>query len=217
MISSKYQTKQWRKNQNWYKGGKHTECEKYQIKLLKNIIKDRNSSFKISDSKISDIKKTHERINMENISIEKILYPFKKPNGFEYTENFDGKFSIDNNIFYINLKFICDKGGSQTRTLKNVYNFIKYQFEILKNNSKLYSKNNSKLYSKNNSKLYSKNNSKLFFINILDGDESFRNIDKFMYIQNKYARYKYKCFIGDMCDLNYWFNKIILLINLNNI
>ena len=35
--SSFYQTKDWRKNRNWYKNGKSNECEKYQINLIERI------------------------------------------------------------------------------------------------------------------------------------------------------------------------------------
>jgi hypothetical protein len=34
LISSKYQTKEWRLNQQWYINGKHNECEKYQIEYI---------------------------------------------------------------------------------------------------------------------------------------------------------------------------------------
>ena len=36
-ISSYYQTKNWRKNRDWYKNGKSNECEKYQILLINKI------------------------------------------------------------------------------------------------------------------------------------------------------------------------------------
>ncbi len=36
-------------------------------------------------------------------------------------KNFDGKIIKNNNIYYFNLKFICDTGGSQTRTLREIY------------------------------------------------------------------------------------------------
>ena len=48
----------------------------------------------------------------------------------EWSENFDGKIINRSNIFYFNLKFVCDCGGSQTRTLREVYHFIKYQIKL---------------------------------------------------------------------------------------
>ena len=54
--SSYYQTKIWRKNRKWYNNGKSNECEKYQINLIENIIKNK-------------IIKTNERINIETNDI----------------------------------------------------------------------------------------------------------------------------------------------------
>jgi len=77
MISSLKQTKEWRQSQKWYKGGRKNECEKYQIQQLKRV-------FDI------DIKKTNARINMESKKKQILRCPFKHPNGYEYSENFDG-------------------------------------------------------------------------------------------------------------------------------
>ena len=35
---------------------------------------------------------------------------------------------------YINFKMICDRGGSQTRSLREVYHFITTQLNYLKQN-----------------------------------------------------------------------------------
>lgn len=61
--------------------------------------------------------KTNERINIEKNKIINKKNPFKEENGFDYTENFDGKITYKDDIIYFNLKFICDKGGAQTRSL----------------------------------------------------------------------------------------------------
>lgn len=37
ITPSKLQTKEWRKSQDWYKGGKRTECDLYQRNLIKKI------------------------------------------------------------------------------------------------------------------------------------------------------------------------------------
>jgi hypothetical protein len=118
ITDSKLQTKDWRKSQEWYENGKKNECEKYQISLIKRIIN-------------ANLSKTDERIyNIDyNIVIKK--NPLLEIDGYEYTENFDGKHVLNNNIYYYNLKFVCDKGGSQTRTLREVYAFIKSQLEHL--------------------------------------------------------------------------------------
>lgn len=176
---SKNQTKIWRMNQEWYKNGKYNECELFQKLTLKYL-------------GLKNIKKTNDRINLENLQIENIIHPYKLMNGYEYTENFDGK--LDNyfsKLLYFNLKFICDKGGSQTRALKNVYEYIKGQFYI------------SKYYHN------------VIFINILDGDGSLVAKDKFAYISDKFKYLKNRIFIGDMFEFSIWFLKFKVIQNLN--
>ena len=165
--SSFYQTKNWRKNRSWYKTGKSNECEKYQISLIE----------KICNLKLL---KTFDRINMSTIEIISNKNPMINNDGYEWSENLDG-LVIKNNIkYYFNLKFVCDSGGSQTRTLREVYHFIKYQMEYLIK--------------------FNMNN--IYFINILDGDTSYNNINKFNFLKNKE---KYKniinyIFIGGLND-----------------
>lgn len=118
ITPAKDQTPVWRKNQDWYKNGKSTECEKYQIPLVENIIQNK-------------LNKTHKRINLENSILEDIQNPLSKLNGFDYTENFDGYIKIDNNDIYFNLKMICGRGGAQNRSLRETYHFIKSQLNIL--------------------------------------------------------------------------------------
>ena len=166
--SSYYQTKIWRKNRKWYNNGKSNECEKYQINNIEKIINNKLS-------------KTNDRINIEKLLIINNNRPLVENDGFEWTENFDGKLLKNNNIYYFNLKFICDSGGSQTRSLREVYYFIKYQMEVLLNN-------------------ISYNN--IYFINILDGDTCYNNINKFYYLKNKdkYINVNKYIFIGDTKD-----------------
>ena len=79
---------------------------------------------------------------------------------------------------------IYDRGGSQTRSLREVYHFITTQLNYLKQN--------------------------ILFINILDGDESYRNMDKFKYLLSKpdYLTIK-NIFVGDMKTFYDWFNIFI--------
>ena len=145
---SYYQTKNWRKNRTWYKTGKSNECEKYQISLIE----------KICNLKLL---KTFDRINMSTIEIISNKNPMINNDGYEWSENLDG-LVIKNNIkYYFNLKFVCDSGGSQTRTLREVYHFIKYQMEYLIK--------------------FNMNN--IYFINILDGDTSYNNMNKFNFLK----------------------------------
>jgi hypothetical protein len=105
--SAYYQTKEWRKNRIWYKNGKSNECEKYQIDLIGKMIK-----IKIKDFLLI---KTDDRINIESNEIINKKNPMINNDGYEWTENFDGKIIKNNNIYYFNLKFVCDNGGAQTR------------------------------------------------------------------------------------------------------
>jgi hypothetical protein len=165
-ISSYYQTKNWRKNRDWYKNGKSNECEKYQILLINKIIK-------------IELNKTYDRINTETYEIIENRIPMMKDDGYEWTENFDGKLIKNKNTFYFNLKFVCDNGGAQTRTLRNVYDFIKHQIKYI-----------SKF-----------NTNNIYFINILDGDTSYNNIGKFKYLINKQPKNIIKyIFVGSLYD-----------------
>jgi hypothetical protein len=38
LIESKYQSKNWRINQNWYINGKKNECELYQLSCIEHIM-----------------------------------------------------------------------------------------------------------------------------------------------------------------------------------
>ena len=165
--SSFYQTKDWRKNRKWYKNGKSNECEKYQINLIEQII-------------TLKLMKTNDRINMENIEIISKKNPMINTDGYEWSENFDGIIINNNNKYYFNLKFVCDSGGAQTRTLREVYHFIKYQMEYL----------------------IKFNTSNIYFINVLDGDTSYNNMDKFKFLisKEKYKQVIKYVFVGSLCN-----------------
>jgi len=165
--SSFYQTKDWRKNRKWYKNGKSNECEKFQINLIEKII-------------VIKLMKTDDRINMNTNKIISKKHPMINDDDYEWSENFDGLLIKDNNKYYFNLKFVCDKGGSQTRTLREVYHFIKYQMEYLI--------------------IFNANN--IYFINILDGDTSYNNMNKFKFLINKekYKKVIKYVFIGSLYD-----------------
>lgn len=174
LVSAEEQTKQWRKLQKWYFSGKKNECEIYQRELIEKIINNK-------------CLKTNDRIKISEKIIKSNSNPHKKNDGYDWTENFDGKVKYDDNTYYFNLKFVCDKGGSQTRTLQLVYLFIKYQIKyIIKNNIE-----------------------NVYFINILDGDESYNNLDKFMYLinQEKYNKSKKYIYVGDMKNFYEWWSE----------
>jgi hypothetical protein len=105
IIDSKSQTKDWRKNQSWYKQGcKNNQCEKYQRVLFKQITQNYTYN-------------TKERINKRTLVLKKIKN-IKENNGFDWTEDFDGKVEINKKTLYINFKFVCDKGGISNKNIK---------------------------------------------------------------------------------------------------
>jgi len=173
ITCSSKQTKKWRKEQQWYSNGKKNECEKYQLDYIKLLT--------LSPL----ITKTNLRFNIIDYTLTKIKSPLKKDNGFEYTEDIDAEQNINGITIYYNLKMCCDKGGAQTRTLREVYHYIRCQLEYLLINNTL----------------------SVYFINILDGDECYRNKNKFNYLINneKYSTIKNKVFIGDLNEYsNLW-------------
>ena len=84
---------------------------------------------------------------------------------------------------------ICAAGGAQTRSLREIYTFIRCQLEYL-------------LKNKNNNM-----NTKTYFINILDGDQGYKNRDKFNYLYSKsqYNQIKKNIFIGDLKEFEIWY------------
>ena len=176
ITKSENQTKVWRQTQSWYKNGKSNECELFQRNIVENITK-----LKCSKSNI--------RLNTDTLAFEDKKYPMKDIDGFDWTEDFDGYQEINNLKLYMNLKMICDKGGSQTRTLREVYHFVKTQLEYLLLHPEI---------------------KDTYFMNILDGDESFRNMDKFKYLlsKEKYALVKDYIFVGNMEEFSFKFNSL---------
>ena len=174
ITPSKYHTKNWRKNQDWYKNGKSNECELYQKELIKKITNN-------------PIEKCDKRFNIIDYSFQSLKYPNKNIDGYEYTEDIDLYQKIDDKELYYNLKMVCDKGGVQTRTLREVYHFMICQFEFL----------------------LKINDPKIYFINILDGDECYKNKSKFLYLKKKekYFDVRENIFIGSMYQFRKWYDK----------
>jgi len=131
-----------------------------------------------------DCKKTSIRINLRTIELVAKSHPNINEDGYDYSEDFDGIQIKGKNTIYINLKCIVGKGGTQTRSLREVYWFIEGQLHILKNNQNIY------------------------FANILDGDEAYNAMSKYKYILSlpKFANVKDNVYIGDLKDYIIWFN-----------
>ena len=171
--SSSLQTKNWRKTQSWYRGGKHNECELYQ----RNIIE------KITNMTCS---KSDKRLHIQTKILADKKYPMKEDDGFEWTEDFDGFIQNRGADIYFNLKIICDAGGAQTRSLREVYHFITTQLDHLV--------------------LFP--SSSVHFVNILDGNTCANTMGKFNYLLSKpqYGFAKNRVFVGDMREFqNLWF------------
>ena len=178
-ISSKYQSKEWR--QRYISGNqKDSSSEKYQRRFVEKITGN-------------TCPKCIDRINHENYEIIPIANPMTKnktpvPNGFEYTEDFDGKQIYTDRDLYYNFKMCIGSGGGQTRTLREVAHFIEYQLKY---------------------NLKHKYNIK-YFVNILDGDICYKHYKKYFYILNKekYKHVKKFVYIGDTYGFIDWFDSI---------
>jgi hypothetical protein len=174
IISSESQTKDWRKSQPWWKGGKSNECEIYQRNQIQQITNQQ-------------CVKSSKRLNSRTMEFKEHTNPLTQEDGFDWTENFDGYQLLPSSgvELYYNLKMICDKGGAQTRSLREVYHFIEAQIDFLRLHP----------------------NRPIYFINILDGDTSFFQKDKFNYLMNlpENAPAKNKIIIEDMHRFRDWF------------
>lgn len=132
--------------------------------------------------------KTNERINIEKNDIIVEAKPMKRIDAFDWTEDFDGKQNTSKYRIYYNLKMVVGSGGAQTRTLREVAHFITAQLEY----------NVSHM------------NNLAYFVNILDGDQSFKLSKQFGSILNK-KKYKYVknfVYIGDTHGFIDWFNQL---------
>ena len=77
------------------------------------------------------VPKTNKRIDLEHMTLTDITDPLNKRNGFSYTEDFDGIIKNSDKKIFLNLKMICDSGGAQTRSIREVNHFIKGQYDYL--------------------------------------------------------------------------------------
>lgn len=173
LVKSNLQTKEWRKEQVWYINGKKNECEIRQLRFITHITGQMCN-------------KTHTRLNVYTKEMRNIISPMKGIDGFEWSENFDGIIQRNTNTYYFNLKMVCDKGGAQTRSLREVYHFIHTQLDHVL--------------------LYKPIN--VYFINILDGDTSYNAMKHFNYMlaQQPYEAIKKYVFVGDMEQFSHVWN-----------
>lgn len=176
-VPSSLQTKDWRKDQPWYKGGKSNECELLQRGQIEHMTG-------------KCCPKTIMRINKRTHQMQELSNPLTRSDGFDWTEDFDGKQSIvgkdglEHDLFY-NFKMVCDAGGAQTRTLREVHSFIEAQMQVL----------------------LIGNYPNAYFINILDGDQSFARKEQFNHLVGlpEYSNVREKIFVDDMSAFKDWF------------
>ena len=139
IIPGKKMTKEWRIK--IIGGGKpmggatSSKTEKWQRMCLEKITGE-------------DCKKTNLRLNLETHELKKVSRPSNEPDEFEWTEDFDGEFFVGKMRYLVNFKMIVGTGGAQTRSMREVYHFIKCQESYLKSSGDKHTK----------------------FLNILDGD-----------------------------------------------
>ena len=130
--------------------------------------------------------KTSTRINKRtNEMRHDIAQPMKRDDGFDWTEDFDGKQAFDEKEVFINLKSVVGTGGSQTRTLRDeCYPFIEAQLQYLLNS----------------------NNTTQHFANIFDGDEAAAKMRMYNYLLNlpEYATVRPKVYVGDLRGYFSW-------------
>lgn len=123
--------------------------------------------------------KTNIRINWRKNEMIEILRPMIKADGFDYTENFDGKQIFSLKTVYINLKSVVGTGGSQTRTLRDeCYPFVNHQLKYLIMSKK----------------------TDFYFANIFDGDESASKMKMFEYLLElpEFSTVKKYVYVGDL-------------------
>lgn len=173
-VSSEWQTKEWRTSQPWYMKGKQNECEKYQLRLLQECIQQ-------------EISKSTIRLHLDKCELVDIRNPLVEPDGFFYTETFDGVWNIQDTTYYLNLKMVCGAGGAQTRSLREVFHFIQAQKQYISRHQ----------------------DERIKFVNILDGDESFKYIygTKASLSYGITEEYKKNVFIGDLYHFMEWYSK----------
>lgn len=133
---------------------------------------------------------TQTRINWRKNEMIEISQPMKNDDGFDYTENFDGKQTFSSKNVWINLKSVVGAGGSQTRTLRDeCYKFVDSQLNYLEKSKK----------------------TDLYFANIFDGDQAASKLKMFNYLLNlpEFSAVKQYVYVGDLKGYFSWVKEIV--------
>lgn len=128
---------------------------------------------------------TSMRINKRTNEMVEIAHPMKNDNGFDFTENFDGKQVFGQTTAWVNLKSVVGTGGSQTRTLRDeCYPFVDAQLNFLLKSKK----------------------TDMYFANIFDGDEAAAKKKMFDYLLTlpEFAGVKKYVYVGDLLGYFAW-------------
>jgi hypothetical protein len=134
--------------------------------------------------------KTNVRINLRTGTLQRMAHPNMNVDGFDYSEDFDGVQNIGPlKTVYINLKCVVGKGGSQTRSLREVYWFVEGQLKVLKGPC----------------------TGLVYFANILDGDEAHAALPKFEYLlaRPEFATVRSRVYVGDLVGYPSWCRTIL--------
>lgn len=134
--------------------------------------------------------KTNMRINLRTSSLIEIAHPNTRQDGFDYSEDFDGKQVFDTMVGFLNFKSIASSGGAQTRSLREVYWFVEGQLNVLKTGM-----------------------TNVYFANILDGDEPANHMDKFKNLLGlpEFESVRHSVYVGDLYGYFDWLNALLVM------
>lgn len=133
---------------------------------------------------------TNTRINWRKNEMIESAQPMRNNDGFDFTENFDGKQEFPLKTVWVNLKSVVGKGGSQTRTLRDeCYSFINHQLNYLLKSKK----------------------TDTYFANIFDGDEAAAKMKMFHYLTAlpEFVNVKKYVYVGDLKSYFSWIRGIV--------
>ena len=133
---------------------------------------------------------TQTRLNWRKNEMIDISQPMRNDDGFDHTENFDGKQVFPSKTVLINLKSVVGAGGSQTRTLRDeCYRFVDAQLTYLIKSKK----------------------TDCYFANIFDGDEAASKGRMFSYLLGlpEFSTVKKYVYVGDLKGYFDWVRGIV--------
>jgi len=120
--------------------------------------------------------------------------PFKTPDGFSYTEDYDG--SVSNGRYLVNFKCVLSTGGAQTRSLRCVAEMVEAQVSMIKKWLDDDKNDSGMAYTNKDGQL---RRGIYGFVNMLDGDEAHAKMSHLQQIVREAAREEMSdhIYIGD--------------------